>query len=261
MVDYRELCSRVQEVALEAGEFIALERKHFTSDKIEMKEAHNLVSYVDKGAEKIIVDRLHVLLPEAGFITEEDTATHNDEEFKWVIDPLDGTTNFVHGLPPYCVSIALMRGEEVVMGVVYEVTHREMFFAWEGSDAYLNGEQITVSDVRKLTNALIAVGFSYGVRNDIDNELSRMARLQLNTDGIRRLGSAAADLVYVACGRMDAFDHIKLSSWDVAAGAFIAHRAGAVVTDYKGGNNYVFGCEIVASNPHIYDEFMKMIAR
>lgn len=258
MLSYSEICRKVEVVARRAGEFIAAERENFSFDKVEFKGAHNLVSYVDKGAEKIIVEYLRELLPEAGFITEEGTATCTDEHLKWIIDPLDGTTNFVHGLPPYCVSIALMEGDEVVVGVVYEVTLGEMFTAWKGSQAFCNGKPIEVSKVREMSNALIAVGFSYSALAD-DSYLERVANYQRTTDGIRRLGSATADLVYVAKGRVDAFSQIRLKAWDVAAGVLIAQRAGAIVTDYSGGNDYIFGGEIVAANPYIHGEFLKSV--
>lgn len=259
--DYKYLCEETCTIARRAGEFIAAERENFSFDKVEFKGAHNLVSYVDKQAETMVVAALRELLPEAGFITEEGTAEYRGERFKWVIDPLDGTTNFVHGLPPYCVSLALMDGDEVVVGVVYEVTLREMFYAWKGSDAYMNGRKISVSSVDSMEHALVAVGFSYSAINNIDGYLDTVASYQLNTDGIRRLGSAAADIVYVACGRFDVFSQINLSPWDVAAGVLIAERAGARITDYTGGSDYIFGRQIVAATPKLYDEFMKTIKR
>lgn len=258
MLNYKEICNSVEIIARRAGEFIAREREGFSFESVEFKGAHNLVSYVDKGAEIMIVEYLRELLPEAGFITEEGTATCTDEHLKWVIDPLDGTTNFVHGLPPYCVSIGLMEGSEVVVGVVYEVTLGEMFTAWKGSDAYCNGRKITASRVDSMSHALIAVGFSYSALTD-ENYLERVANYQRTTDGIRRLGSATADLVYVASGRVDAFAQVRLSPWDVVAGVLIAKSAGAVVSDYSGGDNYIFGGEIVAANPLIYDEFLKSV--
>lgn len=258
-MDYKEICSKVCEIAKRAGTYIATERETFSFDSVEFKGAHNLVSYVDKSAEVMIVSDLRELLPQSGFITEEGTAAAHHEEFKWIIDPLDGTTNFVHGLSPYCVSIGLMRGSELVVGVVYEITLNEMFYAWQGSDAFLNGKKITASKVDKLENALIALGFSYSTQIEIDDFLDQIAYYQKNTDGIRRIGSAAADLVYVACGRVDAFCQVKLSPWDVAAGALIAQRAGAIVSDYSGADNYVFGMEIIAANPLIYKEFIATV--
>lgn len=259
MYDYGKLCNEVCLAAREAGKYIAEQRKTFSFGSVEFKGAHNLVSYVDKEAERMLVEIVSEIVPEAGFITEEGTATDQGQRMKWVIDPLDGTTNFVHGLPPYCVSIAMMDGPEVVVGVVYEVTLRETFYAWKGSAAYLDGEVITASDVRSMDHALIAVGFSHSALKGVPGFLDKVSWYQVNTDGIRRVGSAAADLVYVACGRFDAFCQVNLSPWDVAGGAFIAQRAGAVVTDNSGGDDFIFGREIVAANRHIHPEFLKTV--
>lgn len=258
-VDYKKICTQTCEAAKKAGEYIASQRESFSFSDVEFKGAHNLVSYVDKQAEEMIVASLRKILPEAGFITEEGTAVSAGEKYKWIVDPLDGTTNFVHGLPPYCVSIALMEGHEIVVGVVYEVVLKEMFHAWKGSDAYLNGKQCKVSSVGKMEHALIAIGFSYAALEGMPGFLDTLASYQKNTDGIRRIGSATADLVYVACGRVDAFCQIYLAPWDVAAGAFIAQRAGAIVSDNSGGGDFIFGKEIVAATPAIYGEFMKTI--
>lgn len=258
-IDYKKLCVEVKKVALEAGAFIAQEHETFSPDDIEYKGEQNLVSYVDKGAEEIVVAGLRRLLPEAGFITEEGTATYNEEQMKWIIDPLDGTTNFVHGLPPYCVSIGLMDGDEMVLGVVYEVTHKELFYAWQGSSAYMNGEKISTSEVKRMEDAIVAVGFSHQVVKELPKILEKMQWYQYHTNGIRRLGSATADLVYVACGRIDAYSQIKLASWDVAAGAFILQRAGGRVSDNSGGDDYIFGGEIVATNGYLFDEFLETV--
>lgn len=259
-MDYSAICESVCRVAEQSGGFIAAQREVFSADKIEHKGAHDMVSYVDKEAEKMVVAGLKELLPEAGFITEEGTVEVADgQEYKWIIDPLDGTTNFIHGLPPYCVSIALTEGEEIVVGVVYEVTKKECFYAWKGSAAYLNGKVIRVSETKKLDNSLIAVGLAHASDDKIARLLEKMDFFLRNTNGIRRIGSAAADLAYVACGRFDAFYQDNLSPWDVAGGALIVERAGGCVTDYSGGGNYVFGREIIASNPDIYEDFKKSI--
>ena len=261
-MDYEQICAEVRATAREAGEYIALQRESFSFADVEFKGFQDMVSYVDKQAERMIVDRLREITPEAGFITEEGTCAAQAGEaqsLKWIIDPLDGTTNFIHGLPPYCVSIGLMEEDEMVVGVVYEITMKEMFWAWKGSAAFLDGREITVSATDSLENALIAVGFAHNTRAETDGYLGSMAWFQKNSNGIRRIGSATADLVYVACGRFDAFHQVKLSAWDVAAGAFICRAAGAVVSDYSGGENYIFGREIIASNPHIYKEFKSRV--
>ncbi len=253
-MDYPFLCSQVCAVAREAGAYIAAQREEFTFDKVEFKGVHDMVSYVDKSAERMIVERLSELLPGSGFITEEGTARHDGERYRWVIDPLDGTTNFIHGLPPYCVSIGLLDGVEIVLGVVYEVTLGEMFYAWKGSEAWLDGRPIKAAATDKLDNALVALGFSCSTK-DIDGFLRQVEYFQLHSSGMRRLGSATADIVYVACGRFDAFAQVNLNAWDVTAGALIAERAGAMVTDYAGGGDYVFGRNIIVCAPRLYDEF------
>lgn len=258
-MDYKTICRQTEEAVREAGLFIAGERKTFSWDKVEFKGVHNMVSYVDKTAERMLVASLGRIVPDAGFITEEGTATESGERYRWVIDPLDGTTNFIHGLPPYCVSVALMDGAETVVGVVYEITIGEMFSAWKDGPATMNGNPISASKVSSMDNALIGVGFSYAALTNIDGYLQKVADYQLHSDGIRRVGSAAADLAYVACGRLDAFSQINLAPWDVAAGAFIARRAGAVVSDFSRGDDYVFGRRIVAAAPAVYDEFIATV--
>lgn len=260
MLDYRDICLKTCDLARRAGAYIAEQRSSFTLDRVEFKGEQNLVSYVDKQTEQMVVEGLRELTPEAGFITEEGTvAAESGHTLQWIVDPLDGTTNFVHGYSPYCVSIALRDGDETVVGVVYEVTRREMFYAWRESYAYLNGERIQVSTTPSLGASLIEIGFAYSEIKKNDGFLEAIVDFQNHTNGVRRIGSAAADLVYVACGRADGFFQSGLSPWDVAAGAMIARQAGARVSDYKRGDDYLFGRRIVASNPLIYDEFVSKI--
>lgn len=259
-MDYRSVCLEMCEIARRAGRFIAEQRETFSPSDVEFKGEQNLVSYVDKQAERMVAGELAALVPEAGFVTEEGTvASDAGRPLTWIVDPLDGTTNFIHGLSPYCVSIALGEESELVAGVVYEVTRDEMFYAWRGSYAYLNGQRIAVSETDSLSKALIAIGFSYGELSRGDEFVDSLVHFQNTTNGIRRLGSAAADLAYVACGRCDAFYQRGLSPWDVAAGALIAQQAGARVTDYRGGENYVFGREIIACSPLLYDDFQRQV--
>lgn len=263
MINYEQICSEVQTIARKAGEFIASERESFSFDKVEFKGVHNMVSYVDKQAEKMIVSELKALVPSSGFITEEDTeeaiqatkeASASGKKYTWIIDPLDGTTNFIHALPPYCVSIALMEGDELVVGVVYEITMKEMYHAVKGGAAYMNDKQISVSNVKELDNSLVAVGFSYSTDAEIEKFAKDFALYQRQSHGVRRTGSSTANIIYVACGRFDMFFQINLAAWDVAAGALIAKQAGAIVEDFDGGDNYIFGKQIMCCNPYIYDE-------
>jgi len=245
---YKDLCLFACDVARSTGKFMAEERVGFDSSKIEFKGVHDLVSYVDKESEKRIIAALQIVLPESGFIAEEGTCSKRGERFNWVIDPLDGTTNYIQGVPIYAVSIGLLDGDELVLGVVYEVGRQECFYAWKDGGAYLNNQPIHVSTRSDMNNALLATGFPYSDFSRMDEYLELLKWTMTNARGVRRLGSAATDLAYVACGRFDAFWEYDLKPWDVAAGAIIVKEAGGVVTDYKGGNEYLFGKEIVASN-------------
>jgi myo-inositol-1(or 4)-monophosphatase len=254
-----KLCFEVQSLTKEVGAFIAGERAKFSLDLVEVKGKSNFVSYVDKKSEEMIVQSLRKLLPEAGFITEEGTAGNSDETYKWVIDPLDGTTNFIHGLPPFSISIALLEGKEVIMGVIYEITQDECFYAWKGSKAYLNGTEIKVSSASTTKDSLIATGFPYYIFDKIDPYISAMRYFMLNSHGLRRLGSAAADMAYLAAGRFEAFWEHGLHAWDVAAGAIIIRQAGGKVSDFRGGNDFLFSGEMVASNEAYYNEFFNIV--
>ncbi len=256
---YEQLCRATCEIAIKAGKFMAEERKGFDDSKIETKGLHDLVSYVDKASERMIVEELHKLLPESGFIAEEGTSDIRGEKYNWVIDPLDGTTNFIQGVPVYAVSIGLLDGEELVLGVVYEVGRDECFYAWINGGAYLNGEPVHVSKRDNIHDTLLATGFPYNDFTRMDAYMKFLEWTMKNARGVRRLGSAATDMAYVACGRFDAFWEYDLKPWDVAAGAVIVKEAGGIVTDYKGGNNYLFGREIVASNPLLYNLILEKI--
>ncbi|MBI5218506.1 MAG: inositol monophosphatase [Bacteroidia bacterium] len=258
-MNYEKICKSACELAIQAGSFIRDQQRLISSEKIETKGLHNYVTYVDKTAEKKLVEGLLKLLPESGFIVEEETIKKTDEKFNWIIDPLDGTTNYIHGLPPFAVSIGLREHDEMVAGVIYEVSHDECFYAWKGSRAYLNEKEIHVSDITKVTDSLIATGFPYYNYNRLAKFLATIEYFMKNSHGLRRLGSAATDMAYVACGRFEAFYEYGLSPWDVAAGALIVERAGGTVTDFNGGLDYIFGKELVSSNTHIHEEFFSII--
>ena len=253
------LCTQVQWLAREVGRFISDERLKFTAKDIIHKGKSDMVTYVDKTAEVRIVATLRELLPNSGFIAEEGTATDRGEKYRWVIDPLDGTTNYIHGISPYAVSIALMEDEEVVMGVVYEISLDEMFYAWKGSKAYMNGHEIHVSEAAITADSLIATGFPYYEFSKLDQYMASMNYFMRNSHGLRRLGSAATDMAYVAAGRFEAFYEHALHSWDVAAGIIILKQAGGKVCDFNGGKNYLFGGEMIACNTNFFDEFYETV--
>jgi myo-inositol-1(or 4)-monophosphatase len=255
------ICKQACDLAKSVGSFIIGESSLFSMDKVEEKSMNQLVSYVDKTAEEKLVAGLKTIFPEAGFITEEQTITTEEKEYMWVIDPLDGTTNFIHQIPVYSISIGLLRNKKTVMGIVYEVNRSEMFYAWEGSKAYLNGKEISVKQNPSLSKSLLATGFPYYDFHGMQAYLNTLQYFMKHTQGMRRLGSAAVDLAYVACGRFDGYFEYGLSPWDVAGGIFIVQQAGGKVSDFKGGDDCIFGREIVASSTALYPEFFEVIKK
>ncbi len=250
---------QVIQLCEDVGNFIRTENENFDRSRIEQKGSFsNLVSYVDKEAELRLVKRLTEIIPGAGFIAEEGTDSEGTNEYKWIIDPLDGTTNFLHGLPIFAISIGLTRKEQTILGVVYEVSHKECFHAIEGGKAYCNEKEIHVSRVQSLNESLLATGFPYYHTEKKENYLEIIRIFLEQTHGIRRLGSAAIDLAYVACGRMEGFFEYNLKPWDVAGGAFILQQAGGKVTDFSGGNNFLFGGELCAAGG-VHEEMLKVI--
>ena len=257
--DYQSLCVELKKIAHDAGNFIREERSKISAKDVELKSVASLVTYVDKETEKAIVKKLKQLIPDSGFITEEGTANYSDEKYKWVIDPLDGTTNFIHGIVPHSVSIALMEEKEIVAGVVYEVGQDEMFYAWKDSPAYLNEKEIKTATATRLEDTLIGTGFPYYDFEKVEDYIDAMRYLMRHTRGMRRMGSAAVDIAYVAAGRFDAFYEHGLHPWDVAAGALILKQAGGKISDFNGGENWLFGGELVAASESIFDTFFDII--
>ncbi len=250
---------QVIQLCEEVGNFIRAENENFDRTRIEQKGSFsNLVSYVDKEAELILVQRLSEIIPGAGFIAEEGTDSEGTNEYKWIIDPLDGTTNYLHGLPIFAISIGLTRKNKTILGIVYEISHKECFHAIEGGKAYCNEKEIRVSAVQTLNESLLATGFPYYHTDKKDNYLEIIKIFLEQTHGIRRLGSAAIDLAYVACGRMEGFFEYNLKPWDVAGGAFILQQAGGKVTDFSGRDNFLFGGELCAAGG-VHAEMLKVI--
>ncbi|MFM9027502.1 MAG: inositol monophosphatase family protein [Bacteroidota bacterium] len=258
-MDLESLCQHVALIARDTGKFLLHERKGFDNSKIERKGHNDLVSYVDKTAEKRLVEALSIVLPKAGFIAEEKTAEKKGERFDWIIDPLDGTTNFVHGIPLYCVSIGLYENGQPVLGVVYEPNLDECFTAWKNGGAYLNGKSIRVSETTRMSDSLLATGFPYHDYGKMKPYMEVFDHCMRNTRGLRRLGSAAADLAYVAAGRFDAFYEYGLNTYDVAGGIMLVIEAGGNVTDFSGGLGHLQGKEIIASNKKIHSEFLEVL--
>lgn len=258
--NFKEICAKVVELTKEVGNFLMEEKGKIVSNDVEVKGAHDYVTYVDKTAERFLVEGLSKIYPIAGFITEEGTIDKKSDTLNWIVDPLDGTTNFIHGLAPFCISIGLKRNDEMIMGVIYEPNLDEAFYAYENSAAYLNGKEIKVSDTNKLDDSLLATGFPYYDYSKLKSYMNVFEYCLKNTRGVRRLGSAAIDLAYVACGRMDGFFEYGLRPWDVAAGSFIVQQAGGDCSDFSGGKNYIFGKEIIAfNNKNLHQEFLEVM--
>ncbi len=260
-LDLKKNCLSACEIVREVGRFIQEELGKVQDKDIATKSLNSLVSYVDQTAEKQLVVGLQKLLPASTFLTEEATIVQEKGEYQWIIDPLDGTTNFLHQLPFFSISVALRHHEKTVIGIVYEVNRKECFYAWKNGGAFLNEESIQVSDNTNLADGLLATGFPYYDYTFTKAYLVTLEYFMKNTRGIRRFGSAALDLVYVACGRFDGYYEYSLNAWDVAGGAFIVQEAGGVVSDFKGGDDYLFGREIIAGSKTIQAEMLKVIRK
>jgi len=261
MIDLESICRQTKKVAIEVGSFIKEQQDKINANVIENKGTHDFVTFVDKTSEARIIDSLKPLIPEAGFIAEEGTEIKTGEKYNWIIDPLDGTTNYIHGFSPFAVSIALKEDDKIVLGVVYEISLKECFYSWLGAPAYLNDKVISVSKAETLEMSLVGTGFPYHNFDQLDNYMELLKYLCIHSQGVRRPGSAATDLAYVACGRFDAFYEYGLQSWDVAAGAFLVQQAGGKVCDFRGEDDYIFGQEIIASNSLNYTEFKNCIQK
>lgn len=252
MSDLEQLTLSVCDVARQAGAFIRRERQSFQSEKVERKHAHDYVSYVDKQSEQLIVTSLRTLLPQAGFITEEGLASYADEQYCWVVDPLDGTTNFLHSYAPYAVSIALMKGIQIQLGVVYEICADECFYGWKNGGAYMQhgSEQPETLHVSRqpMNDALVCLQLPYNsnayspiIRRIIGSLYGRVA-------SVRMIGSAAMALCYVAAGRLDAYAEKYIGRWDYMAGALLVEEAGGTVTTYEGDSEFMCTDNVVATN-------------
>ncbi|HLW09409.1 MAG TPA: inositol monophosphatase family protein [Fermentimonas sp.] len=252
------LCEKVKDLARSTGEYLKSEQPKLKKKDIELKGARDYVTYIDKEAENMLVKGLMEIFPNAGFLTEEETVDFEEKEYTWIIDPLDGTSNYVHGDTPFCVSIALKHNNDIVLGVVYDPIADDMYSATSPKDVQLNNKPIRVSEHSTIKNAYLGFGVPY-VLNESGERVLKNAIKLFNTCTFRIKGAAAIELCYVAAGITDTYFHSGLSPWDVAAGSFILQCAGGKCTDYSGSNNYLYGKEIVASNNVIHEEIMKHI--
>jgi myo-inositol-1(or 4)-monophosphatase len=224
------------------------------------RKAHNdFVSEVDRAAEQAIIEVLTRAYPDHQILAEESGAS-GDSEFVWIIDPLDGTTNFLHGFPQYSVSIALSHRGILKQAVIYDPTRNDLFTATRGSGAFLNDRRIRVSNRSKLSDALLGTGFPFREIKHLDSYLATFKEMVVKTVGVRRPGSAALDLAYVACGRYDGFWEMGLKPWDIAAGALLIQEGGGLVSDFEGEEDYLKNGNVVAGAPKIFGQIMQVIA-
>jgi myo-inositol-1(or 4)-monophosphatase len=245
-------------IVKDTADYIRNARMKLQGHEISYKPDKSLVTAIDLGAEERLVSKLGALIPKADFLAEEKYKDNPNSDLMWIIDPIDGTTNFVHNLPMYSISVALWHNGKIVIGIIYEITSQECF--WTHSEigpVYINNSPIRVSLAKTLSESVLATGFPPRNFPRLNEYFEHFKYFMTNTHGIRRLGSAAMDLAYVACGRCDGFFEYNLSPWDVAAGAYLVQKAGGTVTDFSGGGNFLHGGEILASNTWIHKEFIK----
>lgn len=250
-----EICIR------SAGEFITREKLIFSPKSIENKALHDLVSYVDKEVEKQLFSGLSELLPGADFLGEESSPGFmpNPQNYCWIVDPLDGTTNFVYGIPHYAISVGLWHQSEIIWGAVLDVPAKTLYTATRGQGAFANGKPLKIQPKSSPEASLWGMGFPVNRFRHLPAYLQLVEYILLNTRGIRRLGSAALDLCYFAGGQTDGFFEIGLNPWDVAAGALIAEESGGMVRDFSGGNEYLWNQSVIATHPDLYPFFHSYI--
>lgn len=260
MPDLPKVISEFSKRLLPVGDFVKKEWETFSRDHVESKGRNDLVSYVDRESEQRLVAICKDLIPASGFILEEGGEQDIDREWRWIIDPLDGTTNFIHGLPAFAISVALQRNEETLAGWILEIPALRLYSAIKGNGAFANGNKISVSPEKRIAHSLLATGFPYSKNNLPPAYLDVLAQFVKNSHGVRRYGSAAIDLAWVAEGRFEGFYEIGLKAWDVAAGSLIVKEAGGTITDFSGGENYMFGRQMLASNTAIHGDMLRILS-
>ena len=246
--------------ARKAGNVISRATRDLDLIKVETKRRNDFVTEVDRAAESAIIDELRRAYPDHAILAEESGETKAARmEYCWIIDPLDGTTNFIHGVPQYCVSIGLKHKDIITQGVVYDPVKNELFTATRGAGAYLNDKRIRVSKCDKIANGLIGTGFPFRDGQDLDRYMAMFKAVTLATVGVRRPGAAALDLAYVAAGRFDGFWEMGLSPWDIAAGSLLVQEAGGLIGDLQGENKYLETGEVVAGNSKVFAQLLRVL--
>ncbi len=248
--------------ARHAGSIIVRGARDLDRLTVTRKGPNDFVSEIDQAAERVIVETLLEAYPTHGILAEEGSGQDrvSDPEYLWIIDPLDGTTNFLHGFPQYCVSIALKHRGKITQAVVYDPVHNDLFTATRGRGAYLNDRRLRVSRRTELKDCLIGTGFPFREQRHLDHYLAMMKALIERTAGLRRPGAAALDLAYVAAGYYDGFWEMGLSPWDIAAGSLLVLEAGGLVGDLSGNENYLESGKVLAANPKIFAQMIPTLA-
>jgi myo-inositol-1(or 4)-monophosphatase len=251
-----ELLNTAVTAARRAGDLILQNLGRLTRDDVSQKKASDFVTRVDRESERIIINTITERYPDHQFLTEESIKDAETERYRWIIDPLDGTTNFIHEYPMFSVSIALQFGGEIILGVVLDPLRDELFTAQKGKGSFLNERAIKVSSIDSMENSLMTTGFPFRSKDKLDLYLQAFKRIFLRTSAIRRAGSAALDLAHLSAGRCDGFFELGLSPWDVAAGSILIKEAGGIITDFGGGRDYLRTGNIIAGNNYIYRELL-----
>jgi myo-inositol-1(or 4)-monophosphatase len=249
------------EAAIEAGKFLRTNVGKIRQIEYKEGQVTNLVTEIDKNSEKLIIGRIKDKYPDHDFLAEESGAADIKSEFRWIIDPLDGTVNYTHGLPIFCVSIALERKGEIILGVVYDPSMDELFTAEKGKGAWLNKQRLEVSKATNLIKSLVVTGFPYTVNENPEPDITHFRNFVVESQAVRRLGSAALDLCYVASGRFDGFWEGSLHPWDMAAGVLMVMEAGGRWTDYCGAVSNVYNKQMLATNGLIHEQMIEVLKK
>jgi myo-inositol-1(or 4)-monophosphatase len=246
-------------IAHEAGAF--LKKRISCEHVVHYKGEINIVTGEDRGSEEILKSRISKAFPDHGILAEESSEIDARSEFRWIIDPLDGTTNYAHGYPVFCVSVALEKMGQVVLGVVFDPMRDETFVAVAGEGAFLNGHRISVSATAELSRSLLATGFPYDLRENRDNNLHYFIAMSFKCQAVRRAGAAALDLAYTSAGRFDGFWELRLKPWDTAAASLLVREAGGMVSEISGDAHHSGSPHIVASNGKLHREIMSVLKK
>lgn len=255
------MLSTAIEAAKEAGKFLKYNVGRVKNIEVKQGEERNLVSEIDKGAEEKIIAIIKRKYPNHAILAEESGANDSRSDYKWVIDPLDGTTNFLHGLPIFSVTIAIEYKGEIIAGVTYDPNLDELFTAEKGAGAYLNGRRLKVTSTSRLIDSLLVTGFPYDIAQNPENAIGHFVNFVVEGQGLRRLGSAALDLSYVAAGRFDGFWEVTLNPWDMAAGVLFVREAGGRVTDFIGSESSIYKKQVLATNGAIHEAMLHVLSK